>query len=74
MTEATPTMIPCPVCKGPMELRPTKGRKSGKPGLMWICPRDGRHFRAFIKDAGYVNRVLDLLEGQETGSGSEGDE
>ena len=74
MTETPTNMIPCPVCKGPMELRPTKGRKSGKPGLMWICPKDGRHFRGFIEDREYVDRVLDLLEGQDPGSGSEEDE
>ena len=74
MTEATPPMIPCPVCKGPMDLRPTKGRKSGKPGLMWICRRDGRHFRGFIEDRGYVDKVLGLLEGQDDVSGGERDE
>ena len=73
MTAATPTMIPCPVCKGPMVLRPTKG-KTGIPGLMWMCPKNGRHFRGFITDPGYVDSVLALSGEQETGSGSEGGE
>jgi hypothetical protein len=31
---------------------------------MLICPQDGRHFRDFINDQGYVKRVLARLEGQ----------
>ena len=71
MSEAAPKMIPCLVCEGPLELRPTKGRKSGKAGLMLICPRDGRHLRGFITDRGYVDRILALSEEQEPDSGSE---
>ena len=71
MTEATPKLIPCLVCEGPLELRLTKGRKSGKAGLMLICPRDGRHLRGFITDREYVDRVLARSQEQEPDPGSE---
>ena len=47
----------------------TRGRKSGKPFVMLICSRDGRHFRAFINDQEYVSRVLESAEdlGKHTG-------
>ncbi|HZA23973.1 MAG TPA: hypothetical protein VFA32_15460 [Dehalococcoidia bacterium] len=56
--------IPCIVCGGGLTLRTARGRKSGKPFLMLICPTDGRHFRGFINDQGYVKQVLARLEGQ----------
>ena len=56
--------FPCLVCRKPLSLRLAKGRKSGKPSIMLICPADGRHFRAFISDRVYVGQVLALLEGQ----------
>ena len=55
--------IPCIVCGGGLTLRTARGRKSGKPFLMLICPTDGRHFRGFINDQGYVRQVLARLEG-----------
>jgi hypothetical protein len=36
-----------------------KGRISNKPFIMLICPKDGRHFRAFISDQTYIARVLE---------------
>ncbi len=54
--------IPCVVCGGPLALRVARGRKSGKPFLMLVCTKDGRHFRAFINDQAYVRNVLDGLE------------
>jgi hypothetical protein len=36
-----------------------KGRASNKPFIMLICPKDGRHFRAFISDQTYINKVLE---------------
>ena len=54
----------CLVCHGPLALRLARGRKSGKPSIMLICPTDGRHFRGFISDRAYVAQVLALLEGQ----------
>ena len=54
--------ITCPVCKESISLRIAKGRKSGKPSVMFICPKDGRHLRAFITDKTYVQTVLDQLE------------
>ena len=62
--------IPCVVCGGLLALRVAHGRKSGKPFLMWICPEDGRHFRAFINDQNFVRGVLDGLEsGNDEGGG-----
>jgi hypothetical protein len=55
--------IPCIVCGGGLTLRTARGRKSGKPFLMLLCPQDGRHFRGFINDQGYVKQVLARLEG-----------
>ena len=52
----------CLICKQPMAVRLARGRKSGKPSVMLICPIDGRHFRAFINDRDYVSRVVDRLE------------
>ncbi len=60
--------IPCLVCRQPLALRLARGRKSGKPSIMLICPTDGRHFRGFISDRAYVGQVLALLEDQTTSS------
>ncbi len=54
--------IPCLVCKEPLRVKLTRGRKSGKPFVMLICSQDGRHFRAFINDQEYVSRVLESAE------------
>ena len=57
------TQAPCLICRQPLAIRPSRGRKSGKPSLMVICPADGRHFRGFINDQAYVQEVLARLEG-----------
>ena len=54
--------IPCLICKEPLTVKLTRGRKSGKPAVMLICGQDGRHFRAFITDKKYVSRVLEGAE------------
>ena len=54
--------INCPICGVEIEVRPARGRKSGKPSLMLICPVDGRHLRAFIADQEYVKKVHDNTE------------
>ena len=56
--------IPCLVCKEHLTVRLARGRKSGKPFVMMICPKDGRHFRAFINDQEYVSQVLKRVEEQ----------
>jgi hypothetical protein len=56
--------VPCLICDTPLMLRLVRGRKSGKPFLMLICPVDGRHFRGFITYRDYVAGVLARLEGQ----------
>ena len=54
--------VACPICKEFLALRTVRGRKSGKPFLMLVCPVDGRHFRGFITDRTYVKQVLARLE------------
>ena len=56
--------IPCLVCGQQLTIRLAKGRKSQKTFLMLICSQDGRHFRGFVNDRGYVNNVLARLEDQ----------
>jgi len=46
-------------------MRLAEGRKSGKPFVMLICDRDGRHIRAFISDRGFVASVIAKLEKKE---------
>ena len=56
--------IPCLICSDPLTVRMARGRKSGKPFVMLVCGRDGRHFRGFITDQTYVGELLARLEGQ----------
>ena len=56
--------IPCLICGDQLTVRMARGRKSGKPFVMLICGRDGRHFRGFITDQSYVGELLTRLEGQ----------
>ena len=51
----------CIVCKAILQIKPARGRKSGKPFVMLVCPVDGRHFRGFITDQDYLKRVTDLV-------------
>ena len=60
MTTSQP--VPCLICGTSLSLRTARGRRSGKPFLMLVCPIDGRHFRGFISDRNYVKQVLDRLE------------
>jgi hypothetical protein len=53
----TSQQLPCLVCGCQLAVRVARGRKSGKPFVMIICPADGRHFRGFIGDREYVGRV-----------------
>ena len=54
--------IPCLICGDPLTVRMARGRKSGKPFVLLVCPTDGRHMRAFIADAEYVGNVIERLE------------
>ena len=56
------TSIPCIVCGETLTVRLARGRRSGKPFVMLVCSRDGRHFRAFVNDQAYVSRVLKHVE------------
>ena len=53
----------CIVCGEALDLRSTQGRRSRKLSLMFVCPVDGRHFRAFITYKPYVDAVLGRMEG-----------
>ncbi|MBI4337350.1 MAG: hypothetical protein HY683_05930 [Chloroflexi bacterium] len=57
--------VACLVCGGPLTVRMARGRKSGKPFLMLVCSRDGRHFRGFVSDQRYVKQVLARVSGSE---------
>ena len=61
--------IGCPVCGTPLRLTPARSRKAKRPKtfLMLVCPEDGRHFRGFIQDRGFVGRVVDAAEEQASG-------
>ena len=62
--------LPCLVCGCQLAVRVARGRKSGKPFVMIICPLDGRHFRGFIGDRDFVSRVAraaGLLGGEPAG-------
>ena len=50
--------IKCPICSIALSIRMAKGRKSNKPFIMLICPQDGRHFRGFITDQGFISKIL----------------
>ena len=63
----------CLVCGEPLDLRRTQGRSSRKPSLMFVCPVDGRHFRAFVTYRPYVDAVLARLAAHIASSGNEGD-
>ena len=61
--------INCPICQNPLTIRVARGRKSNKPFIMLKCDKDGRHFRGFITDQGYVKKVLEEQSLQGTGKG-----
>ena len=61
MTESN-SPVACVVCGIGLTIRTARGRKSGKPFVMFICPQDGRHFRAFISDQQYVRGVIEKAE------------
>jgi len=53
--------VNCPVCEEALRVTITKSSR-GKAALMMFCPRDGRHFRAFVNDRPFVAKVLASLE------------
>jgi ParB family chromosome partitioning protein len=55
--DSSSQQLPCLVCGCQLIIRVARGRKSGKPFVMIICPADGRHFRGFVGDREYVSRV-----------------
>ena len=63
----------CLVCGEALDLRQTRGRSSRKLSLMFVCPVDGRHFRAFITYRPYVEAVLARFATHTASSDEEGD-
>ena len=59
----------CLVCGEALDLRQTQGRSSHKPSLMFVCPADARHFRAFVTYRPYVEAVLGRLAALPTNDG-----
>jgi hypothetical protein len=66
--------MPCLVCGTQLQVRVATGRKSGKPFIMVICAVDGRHFRGFVGDKGFVQRVAQAagIQGVESTSTTNG--
>ena len=62
MTNSDTRGLKCHICLKPLSVRLARGRKSGKPFVMLVCPSDGRHMRAFVADADYVGRIIERLE------------
>lgn len=60
MTSPAQAKVPnCLICGVPLSIRSATGRKSGKPFIFLVCPEDGRHFRGFIADQAFVQRIID---------------
>ncbi len=70
MTESTPK-AGCQVCGAALTFKLATSRKAKikKVFVMVVCPTDGRHFRGFISDQGYVGRLVDRLGSSGTGTG-----
>ena len=49
----------CLVCGAKLEMSICKGKKERK-AIMLSCPKDGRHFRAFINEPSVVDKVVKL--------------
>ena len=54
--------LSCHLCGNDLDVRLARGRKSGKPFVLMVCPVDGRHMRAFVGDADYVRNLMDQVE------------
>ncbi len=61
-TSADSHALHCHLCHESLSVRLARGRKSGKPFVMLVCPGDGRHIRAFVADADYVSNLIERLE------------
>ena len=47
----------CPVCKDKLIATFTRPGKHYRGGVMLCCPRDSRHYRAFLNDPEWVDRA-----------------
>ena len=67
MSKKDGQQIRCPLCGSGIAARLARGRKSGKPFILLVCPQDARHFRGFIGDQQYVKQVVEgNLDAMET--------
>ena len=66
--------IACPICAMPLDTRMARGRKTNKPFLMLVCPKDGRHMRGFINDKEFVASVIEKAETHTNSTGRTGTE
>ncbi len=57
-----------------LDTRIARGRKSNKPFLMLICPKNGRHLRGFISDKEFVGSVIEKAGIQTNSTGKTGTE
>jgi hypothetical protein len=55
--------INCLICKGPLTVKLAHS-ESGNITVTLICSLNGRHFRAFIADKEFVQRVMEKAEGK----------
>ncbi len=62
MESSNQSLPACLICGTQLLFRIAKGRRSGKPFIMLMCPLDGRHFRGFIGDRTYIQQVMEKLE------------
>ena len=53
---------PCWICGETLDFNLARGRKSGKPYLSLVCPRDPRHCRLFCHDREVVSKIQRRLE------------
>lgn len=53
-------MITCPICHDIATVSVARSAK-GRVSIVLRCPQDGRHFRAFINDRVFVQRLLEKL-------------
>ena len=51
--------ITCLVCAGPIDIRFGTTGKKRKPFIHLRCRANGSHFRTFINDREFVERMLD---------------
>jgi hypothetical protein len=54
-------VILCPICGSRLRFGLTVSKR-GKRAVSVVCPADGRHFRGFINDPGFVSRIVAQID------------